>query len=104
MRVVKLSDHESRPSVGVAFFADHVLTEGDLDALHEKMADALAAKGAKFSHTLSGQELTVDQLKANKVRSYVIAANGKRFMMMARSESTISDFGGGVNFMFTAMK
>ena len=99
-----LKDHATRPAIGLGFYGDHVLTEADLKSLHEKVADVLAAKGAKFSNTLSGKELTAEQLKTDGVRSYTLELNGKKFMMMAMSESTVGDFGGSVNLMFTAMK
>lgn len=99
-----LKDHTTRPAIGLGFYGDHVLTEADLKALHEKVADVLAAKGAKFTNTLSGKELTAEQLKTDGVRSYTVELNGKKFMMMAMSESTVGQFGGSVNLMFTAMK
>lgn len=100
MRIIEVKDR----GVNMAFFGDHILTEADVTAWHEKMADALAAKGATFANTLSGKELTLDQLKADKVRSYVVTVDGKRYMMMARSDSSIGEFGGSILFMFTPMR
>ena len=90
--------------IGVNFLSDHEITEADFNAIQDKLADLLAAKGVKFTNTLNGKEYTVDQLKADKVRSYNIELNGKKFFMMSRSDTQVKDFGGGISWMLTPVK
>ena len=59
---------------------------------------------AKFAHTFSGKEMTAAQLKADKVRGYVVEKDGKKFQMMAMSDDRIGDFGGGIDFRFMVSK
>ena len=90
--------------IGVNFLSDHEITEADLNGIQDKLADLLAAKGVKFTNTLNGKEYTVDQLKADKVRSYNIELNGKKFFMMSRSDTQVKDFGGGISWILTPVK
>lgn len=90
--------------IGVNFLSDHEITEADLNAIHEKLADLLAAKGVKFTNTMTGKEYTIDQLKADKVRSYNVELNDKKFFMMTRSDTQVKDFGGGISWMLTPVK
>ena len=104
VRVVKMSSGTMGGSIGVGFYGDHQLAEGDMDAIHDKLADLFAAKGIKCYHTFSGKEMTAEQLKADKVRGYVVEKDGKKFQMMAMSDDRIGDFGGGIDFRFMATK
>ena len=45
-------------------------------------------------------DLTAEQLKADKVRGYVVEKDGKKFQMMGMSDDRIGDFGGGIDFRF----
>ena len=100
VRVVDMSGDLTGGRISVAFYGDHQLAEGDLDAIHNKLADVLAAKGVKCTHTFSGKEMTAEQLKADKVRSYTVEKDGKKFVMMAMSDTRIGDFGGGIDYRF----
>jgi hypothetical protein len=44
--------------------------------------------------------MTAEQLKADKVRGYVVEKDGKKFQMMGMSDDRIGDFGGGIDFRF----
>ena len=101
VRVVKMNDSERMPNMDIVFYADHLLGEADVTALHEKVADVLQAKGAKFSHAFSGKELTAEQLKADKVRSYNVELNGKKFLMTFHSDADLKFFGGSMKFVFS---
>ncbi len=101
VRKVSLSDHERMPSMSVVFYRDHQLTKEDFEALHDKMAQTLAAKGAKFSHVFSGKEMTADQLKEAGIHSYMVEKDGKKFLLMPHGDSEAGDFGGGLVFGFT---
>lgn len=87
-------------TIAVSFFGDHQLAEGDMDAIHNKLAEVFEAKGVKCYHTFSGKEMTAEQLKADKVRGYVVEKDGKKFQMMGMSDDRIGDFGGGIDFRF----
>ena len=100
VRAVKMSSGTMGGTIGVGFYGDHQLAEGDMDKIHDKLAEVFAAKGVKCYHTFSGKEMTAEQLKADKVRSYVVEKDGKKFQMMAMSDDRIGDFGGGIDFRF----
>ena len=72
----------------------------DMDKIHEKLADVFAAKGVKCYHTFSGKEMTAEELKAQKIRSYVVEKDGQKYQMMGMSDDRIGDFGGGIDFRF----
>ena len=91
-------------TIAVSFFGDHQLAEGDMDAIHNKLAEVFEAKGVKCYHTFSGKEMTAEQLKADKVRSYVVEKDGKKYQMMGMSDDRIGDFGGGIDFRFMITK
>ena len=100
VRVVKSSSGTNGGTIGVGFYGDHQLAEGDMDAIHNKLAEVFEAKGVKCYHTFSGKEMTAEQLKADKVRSYTVEKDGQKFLMMAMSDDRIGDFGGGIDFRF----
>jgi hypothetical protein len=100
VRVVKMSGSATGGAIGVGFYGDHQIAEGDLDAIHDKLADVLASKGVKCYHTFSGKEMTADELKAQKVRGYVVEKDGKKFQMLPMSDTRAGDFGGGIDFRF----
>ena len=100
VRVVKSSSGTNGGTIGVGFYGDHQLAEGDMDAIHNKLAEVFEAKGVKCYHTFSGKEMTAEQLKADKVRSYTVEKDGQKFLMMAMSDNRIGDFGGGIDFRF----
>ena len=104
VRAVKMSSGSMGGSIGVGFYGDHQLAEGDMDKIHDKLADVFAAKGVKCYHTFSDKELTAEELKAQKIRSYVVEKDGKKFQMMAMSDDRIGDFGGGIDFRFMQKK
>jgi hypothetical protein len=100
VRVVNMQGSATGGSIGVSLYGDHQLAEGDMDAIHDKLADVLEAKGVKCYHTFSGKEMTAEQLKADKVRGYIVEKDGKKFMMMAMSDDRVGDFGCGIDFRF----
>ena len=100
VRAVKMSGDIMGGSVGIGFYADHQLTAEDFDAVHGKVADVLEAKGAKFTHALSGKDYTAEQLKADKIRTYGVAKGDAKFMMMSMSDDRVGDFGGAITFRF----
>ena len=104
VRRVEMASGAVGNAIGVGFYGDHQTAEGDLDKIHDKLADALAAKGAKFYHTFSGKEMTAEELKAQKIRGYVVEKDGKKYQMMGMSDNRIGDFGGGIDFRFVATK
>ncbi len=104
VRVVNMSGSDNGGSISARFFADHQLADGDMDAIHDKLAEAMEAKGAKFYHTFSGKQMTAAQLKADKVRGYVVEKDGKKFQMMAMSDDRVGDFGGGIDYRFMLMR
>ena len=104
VRTVRMSSGPTGGSIGFGFYADHQLAEGDMDAIHDKVAEVLEAKGATFAHTFSGKAYTAEQLKAEKIRSYGITNGEKKFMMMNMSDTRIGEFGGGVDLRFMISK
>ncbi len=100
VRRVNISAGATGATISVGFYGDHQLAEGDMDAIHDKLADVLEAKGVKCSHTFSGKEMTAEQLKADKVRSYTVEKDGKKFLMMAMTDDRIGDFGGHIDYRF----
>ena len=104
VRTVRMSSGPAGGSIGFGFYADHQLAEGDMDAIHDKVAEVLEAKGATFAHTFSGKAYTAEQLKAEKIRSYGITNGEKKFMMMNMSDTRIGEFGGGVDLRFMISK
>jgi hypothetical protein len=104
VRSVKMGSGSNGGTIAVSFFGDHQLAEGDMDAIHNKLAEVFEAKGVKCYHTFSGKEMTAEQLKADKVRSYVVEKDGKKYQMMGMSDDRIGDFGGGIDFRFMITK
>ena len=100
VRTVNIQSSATGGSIGVSLYGDHQLAEGDMDAIHDKLADVLEAKGVKCYHTFSGKEMTAEQLKADKVRSYMVEKDGKKFMMMAMTDDRIGDFGCHIDYRF----
>ena len=100
VRRVNINAGATGGTISVGFYGDHQLAEGDMDAIHDKLADVLEAKGVKCYHTFSGKEMTAEQLKADKVRSYVVEKDGKKFMMMAMTDDRIGDFGCHIDYRF----
>ena len=100
VRVVNINSGATGGTISFNFFRDHQLAEGDMDAIHDKMADVLEAKGAKFTHAMSGEAYTAEKLKADKIRTYGVQVGDKKFLMMSMSDDRIGDFGGGIDFRF----
>ena len=100
VRTINMQGSATGGSIGVSLYGDHQLTDGDMDAIHDKLADVLEAKGVKCYHTFSGKEMNAEQLKADKVRSYVVEKDGKKFMMMAMTDDRIGDFGCHIDYRF----
>lgn len=100
VRTVNMQGSATGGSISVNLYGDHQLGEGDMDAIHDKLADVLEAKGVKCYHTFSGKEMNAEQLKADKVRSYVVEKDGKKFMMMAMTDDRIGDFGCHIDYRF----
>ena len=101
VRFVGISGNEQRSTVAIGTYGDHQLTTDDLDAIHNCMADVLAAKGVAFTQSLSGKACTADQLKADKIRSYGVEKDGKKYLMMVFTDDSPGDFGASFNFVFT---
>lgn len=104
VRVVELRGNETGGAMNFIFYADHEMTEADFDALHNKVADVLEAKGATFVGTMSGKEYNAEQLKAEKLRGYTVVKDGKKFMMMARTDDGPGEFGCSITFSFMLSK
>ena len=104
VRRVNVQSSATGGSIGFGFYIDHMLADGDFDAIHNKLADVFEAKGVKCYHTFSGKEMTAEQLKADKVRSYIVEKDGKKYQMMGMSDDRIGDFGGGIDFRFMMTK
>lgn len=102
VRYVSMYDDAATPSFDLGYFADHMITEQDMKALNEKLADLLASKGGKFRRVLGGDELTLEEIKAEDVRTYMVELLGKQYMMMPATDSQPGDFGGEIKFQFTA--
>ena len=100
VRTINMQGSATGGSISVNLYGDHQLAEGDMDAIHDKLADVLEAKGVKCYHTFSGKEMTAEQLKADKVRSYVVEKDGKKFMLMAMTDDRIGDFGCHIDYRF----
>ena len=100
VRTINMQGSATGGSISVNLYGDHQLAEGDMDAIHDKLADVLEAKGVKCYHTFSGKEMNAEQLKADKVRSYVVEKDGKKFMMMAMTDDRIGDFGCHIDYRF----
>lgn len=104
VRSVKMSSGSMGGTIGITFFPDHQLAEGDMDAIHDKVADVLETKGITFTHALSGKAYTAEQLKAEKIRSYGVQKGESKFMMMNMTDTRIGDFGGGTDLRFMTSK
>ena len=100
VRTINMQGSATGGSISVNLYGDHQLAEGDMDAIHDKLADVLEAKGVKCYHTFSGKEMNAEQLKADKVRSYMVEKDGKKFMMMAMTDDRIGDFGCHIDYRF----
>lgn len=100
VRTINMQGSATGGSISVNLYGDHQLGEGDMDAIHDKLADVLEAKGVKCYHTFSGKEMNAEQLKADKVHSYVVEKDGKKFMMMAMTDDRIGDFGCHIDYRF----
>lgn len=100
VRTINMQGSATGGSIGISLYGDHQLAEGDMDAIHDKLADVLEAKGVKCYHTFSVKEMTAAQLKADKVRSYIVEKDGKKFMMMAMTDDRIGDFGCHIDYRF----
>jgi hypothetical protein len=61
-----------------------------------------AVDGAFVVQTSDGRalQMTADELKAQKVRGYVVEKDGKKFQMLPMSDTRAGDFGGGIDFRF----
>ena len=100
VRTINMQGSATGGSISVNLYGDHQLAEGDMDAIHDKLADVLEAKGVKCYHTFSGKEMNAEQLKADKVRSYMVEKDGKKYMMMAMTDDRIGDFGCHIDYRF----
>lgn len=100
VRRVNINAGATGGTITVGFYGDHQLAEGDMDAIHDKLAEVFEAKGVKCYHTFSGKEMTAAQLKADKVRGYMVEKDGKKFLMMAMTDDRIGDFGGHIDYRF----
>ncbi len=101
IRVVSLSSGSMGASMDVAYYGDHILAEGDMDVMYDKVTDVLGTKGLKFFHALNaGKEYTAEQLKAEKIRSFTIEKDGKQYLMMAMPDVKVGTTGNSVKFMF----
>jgi hypothetical protein len=101
IRTVVMNNSMMGPSVDMAWYIDHMLTEESFKAVHKKMLDVLAAKGCTFTHTFSGKDLTPEQITADGIRSYGVKLNDQQFMMMTFCDDRVGDFGGSIKFNFT---
>ena len=100
VRTISMQGSATGGSIGISLYGDHQLAEGDMDAIHDRLADVFEAKGVKCCHTFSGKEMTAAQLKTDKVRSYIVEKDGKKFMMMAMTDDRIGDFGCHIDYRF----
>lgn len=101
IRSVRLSSTNQGGAIAVGYYADHLVTEADGTAIHGRVADALAAKGAKFYHAMSGKEYTAEQLKADGIRTYMVEKDGVKYLLMPHGDASVGYFGSGITFGFT---
>lgn len=104
VRAVSMSENMNGAALKISFFADHFTTKEDSIACRDLLMDKLAEKGAKFSHALSGKEMTPAELKEAGIGSYMIESNGKKFLLMVDSDSEFNEFGGGYGVRLTLKK
>ncbi len=101
VRAVSMSEGSNGGAMKISFYQDHLTTKEESIACRDLIMDKLAEKGAKFSHAMSGKEMTAAELKEANIGSYMIEMNDKKFMMMVDPDSEINEFGGsyGVRLM-----
>lgn len=101
VRAVSMSEGSNGGAMKISFYQDHLTTKEESIACRDLIMDKLAEKGAKFSHAMSGKEMTAAELKEANIGSYMIEMNDKKFMMMVDPDSEFNEFGGsyGVRLM-----
>ena len=101
VRAVSMSEGANGGTMKISFYQDHLTTKEESIACRDLIMDKLAEKGAKFSHAMSGKEMTAAELKEANISSYMIEMNDKKFLMMVDSDSEFNEFGGfyGVRLM-----
>ena len=101
VRAVSMSEGANGGNMKISFYQDHLTTKEESIACRDLIMDKLAEKGAKFSHAMSGKEMTAAELKEANIGSYGIEYNGKKYVMMVDSDSEFNEFGGsyGVRLM-----
>lgn len=102
--VVRIVSTTMNSSIEVVFYRDHQLTEESFEAVHNKLVEVLTAKGCKFSHAFSGEEITPDRLLVEKIRSYGVKLNDEKFLMTTLCDDRVGDFGGCITFMFNKLR
>ena len=101
VRAVSMSEGANGGNIKISFYQDHFTTKEESIACRDLIIDKLAEKGAKFSHAMSGKEMTAAELKEAGIGSYMVENNGKKFMLMVDQNSEFNEFGGsyGVRLM-----
>ena len=101
VRSVSMAEGQNGGSIKIRFYSDHYTTKEEFEQCRDRIAEKLAEKGCKFSHSLSGKEMTAADLKAEGIGSYTVEKDGKKFLLMLDSDSEFNEFGGnyGVRLM-----
>ena len=101
VRSVVMSENANGGTIKIRFYYDHLTTKEEFESCRNPITDKLAEKGAKFTHSMSGKDITADELKQNGIGSYSIEMNDKKFLMMVDQDSEFGEFGGsyGVRLM-----
>ena len=101
VRAVNMSEGANGGSIKIRFYSDHMTTKEEFIACRDLIMDKLAENGAKFTHSMSGKEMTAAELKEANIGSYGIEKGDKKFILMVDPDSEFNEFGGsyGVRLM-----
>lgn len=101
VRTVSMSEGQNGGAMRIKFYSDHITTKEEFDGCRALILDKLAEKGAKFTHGMSGKDMTAAEIKDAGISTYGIEKDGKKFMLMLDSDSEFNEFGGsyGVRLM-----
>ncbi len=101
VRKIALSEGSSMSSGGFSFYADHETTEEEFNACRDKLLDALAAKGARF--TVLEEAISPEEIKERDIHAYSFTLGEKSYMLMLNPDSEWGDLGGYYGFILSAV-